>query len=76
MGERLVARVDPKHDRRAGVLLLRNLHLEPGPDPAEALAATAAAAARLAAHLGAAGVVAGDAMPATLARRLRATLPG
>jgi uncharacterized protein YcaQ len=75
-GGRLVARVDPKHDRQAGVLLLRNLHLEPGPDAAEAVAATAAAATRLAAHLGAGGVVAGDAMPATLARRLRATLRG
>ena len=75
-GGRLVARVDPKHDRKAGVLVLRNLHLEPGPDPAEAVAATAAAATRLAAHLGAGGVVVGDAMPATLARRLRATLRG
>ena len=53
-GGRLVARVDPKHDRKAGVLVLRNLHLEPGPDPAEAVAATAAAT-RLAAHLGAGG---------------------
>jgi uncharacterized protein len=75
-GGRLVARVDPKHDRQAGVLLLRNLHLEPGPDPAEAVAATATAATRLAAHLGAGGVAAGEAMPAALARRLRATLRG
>jgi hypothetical protein len=73
-GGRLVARADPKHDRQAGVLVLRNLHLEAAADPAEAVAATAAAASRLAAHLGAGGVVAGDAMPATLARRLRATL--
>jgi uncharacterized protein YcaQ len=72
---RLVARVDPKHDRRAGHLLLRGLHLEPVADPAEAVAATAAAAARLAAHLGADRVEAGDAMPAGLARALRATLP-
>jgi uncharacterized protein YcaQ len=76
MGSRLVARVDPKHDRQAGRLLLRNLLLEPAVDPAEAVAATAAAARRLAAHLGAGGVAAGDAMPATLARRLRATLRG
>jgi uncharacterized protein YcaQ len=72
---RLVARVDPKHDRQADRLLLRGLHLEPGADPAEAVAATAAAAGRLAAHLGAGRVEAGDAMPAALARALRATLP-
>jgi uncharacterized protein len=72
---RLVARVDPKHDRRNGRLLLRSLHLEPAADPARAVAATAAAAGRLAAHLGADRVEAGDAMPATLAGALRATLP-
>jgi uncharacterized protein len=73
-GGRLVARVDPKHDRQAGALLLRNLHLEPAVDPVEAVAATAAAAGRLAAHLGAERVEVGDAMPAALARSLRATL--
>jgi uncharacterized protein YcaQ len=70
-----VARVDPEHDRLAGRLLLRGLHLEPGADPAEAVAATAVAAGRLAAHLGAGRVEAGDAMPAALAASLRATLP-
>ena len=74
-GGRLVARVDPKHDRQAGRLLLRGLHLEPGADPVEAVAATAVAAGRLAAHLGAGRVEAGDAMPAALAASLRATLP-
>jgi uncharacterized protein len=74
MGGRLVARVDPKHDRQAGRLLLRGLHLEPSADPADAVAATAAAAGRLAAHLGAERVEAGDAMPAALAASLRATL--
>ena len=74
MGGRLVARVDPKHDRQAGRLLLRGLHLEPSADPAEAVAATAAAAGRLATHLGAERVEAGDAMPAALAASLRATL--
>jgi uncharacterized protein len=72
---RLVARVDPKHDRQAGRLLLRGLHLEPDADPVEAVAAVAAAAGRLAEHLGAGRVEAGDAMPAPLARALRATLP-
>jgi hypothetical protein len=71
---RLVARVDPKHDRQAGRLLLRNLLLEPAVDPAEAVAATAAAANRLAAHLGADGVETGDAMPAALAKELRVAL--
>src|SRR5215217_3661172 len=75
MGDRLVARVDPKHDRQAGRLLLRGLHLEPGADPVEAVAAVAAAAGRLADHLAAGRVEAGDAMPASLARALRATLP-
>jgi uncharacterized protein YcaQ len=74
-GGRLVARVDPKHDRQAGRLLLRGLHLEPDADPVEAVAADAAAAGRLADHLGAGRVEAGDAMPASLARALRATLP-
>jgi uncharacterized protein YcaQ len=73
-GGRLVARVDPKHDRPARRLLLRNLHLEPAADPADAVAATAAAAGRLAAYLGADRVEAGDAMPAALANGLRAAL--
>jgi uncharacterized protein YcaQ len=70
----LVARVDPKHDRQTGRLLLRGLHLEPGAAPAEAVAATALAAHRLAAHLGAERVETGDAMPARLAKALRAAL--
>jgi uncharacterized protein YcaQ len=73
-GGRLVARVDPKHDRQAGALLLRNLHLEPTADPVEAVAAAAAAAGRLAAHLGAGRVEVGEAMPAALARALLAAL--
>jgi uncharacterized protein YcaQ len=70
----LVARVDPKHDRRSGRLLLRALHLEDGHPPADAVAATAAAATRLATHLGAERVEGGDAMPARLAGALRAAL--
>jgi uncharacterized protein YcaQ len=70
----LVARVDPKHDRQSGRLLLRALHLEDGHPPAAAVAATASAATRLAAHLGAERVEAADAMPARLAGELRAAL--
>jgi len=73
-GGELVARADPKHDRPAGRLLLRALHLEDGADPAAALAATAAAAGRLADHLGAGRVEAGDAMPPAVAAGLRAAL--
>jgi uncharacterized protein len=73
-GGELVARVDPKHDRAGRRLLLRALHLEDGGAPAEAVAATAVAATRLAVHLGAERVEAGDGMPARLARELRAAL--
>ena len=73
-GGELVARVDPKHERATGRLLLRALHLEDGGAPADAVAATAVAATRLAAHLGADRVEAGDGMPTRLARELRAAL--
>jgi uncharacterized protein len=73
-GGELVARVDPKHDRATGRLLLRALHLEDGGAPADLVTATAVAATRLAAHLGADRVEAGDGMPTRLARELRAAL--
>jgi len=73
-GGRLVARVDPKHDRKAGALLLRGLVVEEGVPAGEAIEATAAAAWRLAVHLRAGEVVIGDGMPARIATSLAAAL--
>jgi uncharacterized protein YcaQ len=44
--ERLVGRVDPKLERKAGALILRSLHLEPGIEPDDELVADVAAAMR------------------------------
>jgi uncharacterized protein YcaQ len=73
-GGELIARVDPKFDRARGRLVLRGLTVEDGVAPAEAVAATAAAARLLATHLGAVGVEPGEAVQATLARPLVAAL--
>jgi uncharacterized protein len=73
-GGRLIARVDPKHDRQTGALLLRNLSLEDGVDPDEGVAATATAALRLAGHLGAERVEVGQGVPRRLAAALRQAL--
>jgi uncharacterized protein len=72
---RLVARVDPKHDRQAGALVLRRFHVEDGIDPNFAVAATATAAGRLAAHLGATQVTAEPDVALALAVQLGAA-PG
>jgi uncharacterized protein YcaQ len=70
-GGRPIARVDPKHDRQTGVLLLRNLMPEDGVDRDEAVATTATAAQRLAAHLHAERVEVGPDVPRHLAAALR-----
>jgi uncharacterized protein len=70
MGGRLVARVDPKHDRQAGRLVLQRFHAEDGVDPDLAVAATATAARRLAAHLGADELAAGPDLQPPLAAEL------
>jgi uncharacterized protein YcaQ len=41
---RLVGRLDPSYDRRARVLTVRTLHLEPGASPSDSLAAAVAEA--------------------------------
>ncbi len=71
---RLVARVDPKHDRKAGILVLRGLAVEEGVATGEAAAATAEAAWRLASHLGAGDLAVGDGMPGRLATSLTAAV--
>jgi uncharacterized protein len=73
-GGEMIARVDPKFDRARGRLVLRCLTVEDGVAPAEAVAATAAAARLLATHLGAGGVEPGEAVRAALARPLVAAL--
>ena len=59
MGDRLVARVDLKADRPAGVLRVLAAHLDAG-DPDEVAEALAGALLRLAAVLGLGGVATGD----------------
>jgi uncharacterized protein YcaQ len=71
---RLVARVDPKYERQTGVLILRRLTIEDGVATDVALAGTAAAAWRLATHLGASDVAVGPDLPHALARGLTVEL--
>ncbi len=73
--DRLVGRLDPKLDRRRGVLHIKALHLEPGVAPDDELAADTAAALRdfLAFH-GAHSVEIADKGHADFRRRLLAAL--
>lgn len=73
-GGRPIARVDPKHDRATGRLLLRNLVIEDGVDHGEAVQATTDAARRLAGYLGTSEVATSDGMPRGLAQLLERTL--
>jgi len=75
-GGRLIARVDPKHDRVTGRLLLQNLAIEDedGGDRDASLQAAAVASWRLASYLGAAAVTVGERMPEPLAAPLAAVL--
>jgi uncharacterized protein YcaQ len=76
-GDRLVARVDLKADRKAGVLRVPAAWIEPGEDPAGTAVALAAELRRLAGWLGLDDVAAperGD-LAIPLAHELRATAP-
>jgi uncharacterized protein YcaQ len=73
-GERLVARVDPKHDRQTGRLVLRRFHVEDGIESEFAIAATATAARRLATHLGVNEITSGPDLAPALATELGAGL--
>ena len=64
-------RVDPKHDRQAGRLLLRNLLLEPAVDPPRRWPPPPRPTGR---PPGRRRVETGDAMPAALAKELRVAL--
>ena len=84
LGEHLVARVDLKHDRDAGLVRVRGAYAEePGPDaaaratwpaPSDVVAGLAAELATTAQWLGAGGVAVDDPAEGDLARPLRAEL--
>lgn len=61
-GDRLIGRIDPLLDRKAGVLRVHAVHVEPDA-PEEAGAAVAGAIGELASWLGASGVALGELAP-------------
>jgi uncharacterized protein YcaQ len=74
---RLVGRLDPSYDRRARVLTVRALHLEPGVGPTAGLAGGIAWALRdLAAFLGATEIGVPRSDPEGFAGQVRAALDG
>ena len=60
LGDHLVARVDLKADRKAGVLRVQGAHLEPRHEPGRVAAALADELALMASWLGLRGVLVGD----------------
>jgi uncharacterized protein YcaQ len=71
-GDRLVARVDPRMDRRAGTLTLRAVHVEPDVDESGLVPLLAARLRAYATFLGAGRIVVAPGSP--FANRLRRTL--
>ena len=74
LGDRLVARVDLKHDRAAGVILVPAVHLEAGAEAGPTVEALAAELADLARWLGARDVVVPEGAAGDLAPALRAAV--
>lgn len=74
LGDRLVARVDLKHDRAAGVIVVPAAHLETGAEAGATVAALAAELVVLAGWLGAGGVVVPEGARGDLAPALRAAV--
>ncbi len=70
-GDQLIGRIDPRFDRRTGVLHVNAVHAEPAA-PASAGPRVAAAIGELAAWLGASDIAHGSTMPRDWRRALRA----
>jgi uncharacterized protein YcaQ len=59
-GERIIARIDPLYDRKAGRLVVKSVHPEPGVNPRVVERALKPSLAELATFLGAGDVVRAD----------------